>query len=169
MGCHIEAQGIINKNTLTEIRVFLIPPFIPVVTILLSIIFVGMFLIYVARSMVIALIFLFCVVAIYMTYRYTLIAVVAQNLYILEILFQTRDLTYSLKFGEDKLYVFIQGKEPIDISYLQFYRITETQNYYIMMFGGRIPVIIDKKTFSTSKTYWKEFINRKCVNLKNRK
>lgn len=168
MRCPTEARGVINKNVLAEIRIYLVSSFVRVITTILSTIFFLLFLVYFTHSQVIAIFFLFCILAMYIIYRYNLAAAVKQNLYILEGLFHTQSLVYSLNFQEEKLCITIhdEWKAPIYLSYLEFHRVVETQNCYLMMHDGGIPVVIEKKTFRISKRELKDFLIAKGANIR---
>jgi len=167
MNCLIEARGVIDKNTLTEIRTYLAPAFARLFTIILGAVYSFLAFIHVPDSLPTSVFYLVAAFVFYIMYKYNMAAVVKQYLDILDVLYNTQRLAYFLSFQEEALCFTIQGEEdhPIYISYSDFNKIIETRNCYLMVDGGRIPVIIEKNTVNISKEKWRDFLFKKCINV----
>jgi hypothetical protein len=80
----------------------------------------------------------------------------------------TDNLVYHLSFDDEYLSVSIYEADiNTRIPYSNFVKIIETKNLYLMKTNAGNPIIITKQSLSdVPKEDWKNFIRKKCTNVK---
>ncbi len=166
----IAAQGLINKSVLMQIKAHLAPTWIRFVAAVLGVTFSFLVIININRSYAISMVFLACVVFLYVLYQCCVFAVIKQQLDILDVLFHTSHLVYTLYFQDQAMCLTVHGKEksPVYIPYSEFRTVMECRNYYLMVTYKKTLIVIEKETLNISKADWKNFLNEKCSQVKLR-
>lgn len=164
-----EAVGISNKESIMETKKYLLPGFIRPLTTMISIIFLCQSVYEMLHaSPFMSFFFILLAILVYIIYRRSLITIVNHYMQMMKGYMHTENMVYQLNFVEDYLCVSISDTDICTrIPYSDFIKIFETKNLYLMKTKSGSPVIITKQSLSNiSKKHWKEFLMKKCINIK---
>ena len=164
-----EATGVSNKETIMEIKKYLLPSFIHSMTIMIIIIFLFQSIYEMLYSSTfMSIFFILLALLLYILYRCFLVLLVNRYMQSMKGYMHTDNLVYHLSFNDEYLSVSIyEGKIYTRIPYSNFVKIIETKNLYIMKTNAGNPIILTKQSLSNiSKEDWKKFLRKKCTNVK---
>ncbi|WP_313345023.1 YcxB family protein [Lacrimispora sp.] len=164
-----EAIGVSNKETIMEIKKYLLPGFIHSMTIMIISIFLFISVYEMLHtSTFMSIFFILLALLLYILYRYFLILLVNRYMQSMKGYMHTDNLVYHLSFDDEYLNVSIYEADIYTrIPYSNFVKIIETKNLYLMKTNAGNPIIITKQSLSdVPKEDWKNFIRKKCTNVK---
>ena len=164
-----EAIGVSNKKTIMEIKNYLLPGFIHSMTIMIICIFLFISVYEMLHtSTFMSIFFILLALLLYILYRYFLISLVNRYMQSMKGYMHTDNLVYHLSFDDEYLSVSIYEADIYTrIPYSNFVKIIETKNLYLMKTNAGNPIIITKQSLSNvPKEDWKNFIRKKCTNIK---
>lgn len=169
MDYSFEAIGVSNKETLMETKNHLLPGFIRPMMTMTSIAFLCQSIYeMIHASIFMSIFFILLALLVYIIYRHGLISTVNRYIQSMKGYMHTENMVYQLKFDDEYLCVSINEADiNIQIPYSDFVKIIETKNLYLMKTKAGNPVIITKHSLSNvSKEDLKEFLKKKCTNVK---
>lgn len=164
-----EAIGVSNKETIKETKKYLLPGFIRPMMTMMSIVFLCQSIYEMLHtSIFMSIFFILLSLLVYIIYRHSLILIVNRYMQSMKGYMHTENMIYQLRFDDEYLCVSINEADiNIKIPYSDFVKITETKNLYLMKTKAGNPVIITKHSLSNvSKKDLKEFLKKKCTNVK---
>lgn len=164
-----KALGVSNKETLMETNKYLVPSFIRPLTTMVSIIFLCQSVYEMLHaSPFMSFFFILLSLVVYIIYRHSLISIVNRYMQMMKGYMHTEDMVYQLSFLEDNICLSFSGTDIYtNIPYSDVNKIFETKNLYLMKAKSGTPVIITKGSLSNiSKEDLKEFLTKKCINVK---
>lgn len=165
----IEAVGISNKDSLMEIRKYLLPCFIRPLTAIVCVTFMCQSVYEILHaSPFISFFFLLLALSAYIIYLYSLISIVNRYIQMMKGYLHTENIIYQLSFREDDLCITIAAMNiSVHVPYSDFIKIVETKNFYFIATKAGTPVIITKESLiNITKEDWLKFLKKKCISAK---
>lgn len=169
MNHSFKAIGVSNKETVMETKKHLLPDFIHPMMTMMSIIFLCLSIYEMLyASIFISIFFILLALLVYIIYRHNLISMVNRYMQCMKGYMHTENMVYQIRFDDEYLCVSIIEEDiNIKIPYSDFVKIVETKNLYLMKTKAGNPVIITKLSLSNVlKEDFKEFLKKKCTNVK---
>lgn len=161
MNTIFSAHGAINKRTLGELWRYFVPAFFTWLVHGLGIFLIVLFLFlgnYTVRFFVLCSIILivYYLIALFLAKLFA-----RQKLMMLHVLFDTREVRYTLQFKTDGIYIYYKEDKHILVPYSNIHVLGESKHYYLLLNEGGLPLIIDKTSLFEFEPDWKEMMVKK--------